>query len=78
MVTGMVMVMGTVTAMDTGMVTGTIRMMRRRCVGRVGGRGFLGRRRDGTRDAGRGTNRFTIYDIRFTIEGLQAGLILNT
>ena len=32
---------------------------------------------DGTRDAGHGTNKFTIYEVRFTIERLQAVLILN-
>ena len=85
MVTGMVMVMGTVTAMDTAMGTGTIRMTRRWSAGRRFGRSFLRHPKEGgksgTRDAGHGTEnrdagqvdlRFTIYDLR-----LQAGLILN-
>ena len=77
MVTGMGTGMDMDMDMDTGM--GIIRMMRRLCVGRVGGRGCLGRRReDGTRDAGHGTEnsghgtrdagqvdlRFTILDLR--------------
>jgi len=65
MVTGMGM--GTV----TGMATGTIRMMRRLCVGRVGGRGFLGRGRDGTRDTGRGTNDVTRDTGRGTNDGTR-------
>ena len=36
-----------------------------------------GRGTEKNRDAGRGTNKFTIYDIRFTIERLQAVITLN-
>ncbi len=80
------------TATDTGMVmgTGTIRMTRRWRAGRRSGRSYSRRLKEGgksgtrdagrgteNRDAGRGTNKFMIYDIRFTIEGLQGGLTLN-
>ena len=55
----MVMGMGTATVMgmDTGMGMGIIRMTRRWSGRRRGGSGCLGRGRDGTRDAGRGTKK---------------------